>query len=202
MHIAVVPITSVFNAANGFAMATYLTSPPARAYLASAFSHPVFYVGLIMWAAGFVGNIVHDEVLLKIRRKANVNHGKADEKQGGQDKAYTHSEEYYGIPHGMLYEYISFPNYLCELFEWLGFALAAAPLPSPSLAIKTLHLGSQSSFLSLLLATVPPTFSHPYIFLIATLLPMVPRAYRGHRWYHRRFPEYPKQRKAILPFVL
>jgi protein-S-isoprenylcysteine O-methyltransferase Ste14 len=31
---------------------------------------------------------------------------------------------------------------------------------------------------------------------------LVPRALSHHRWYHDRFPDYPKNRTAILPFIL
>ncbi|MBI5489364.1 MAG: DUF1295 domain-containing protein [Deltaproteobacteria bacterium] len=30
---------------------------------------------------------------------------------------------------------------------------------------------------------------------------LIPRARRNHRWYHERFPEYPPERKALVPFV-
>lgn len=31
---------------------------------------------------------------------------------------------------------------------------------------------------------------------------LIPRAVTHHRWYHEKFPEYPKDRKAILPGIL
>jgi 3-oxo-5-alpha-steroid 4-dehydrogenase 1 len=31
---------------------------------------------------------------------------------------------------------------------------------------------------------------------------LLPRALDHHRWYKRRFPEYPKERKAVIPFIL
>jgi 3-oxo-5-alpha-steroid 4-dehydrogenase 1 len=31
---------------------------------------------------------------------------------------------------------------------------------------------------------------------------LIPRALSNHRWYVNRFPEYPKGRKALIPFVL
>ncbi|MHA1855496.1 MAG: hypothetical protein ACTSWX_09125 [Promethearchaeota archaeon] len=30
---------------------------------------------------------------------------------------------------------------------------------------------------------------------------MVPRAYSHHHWYLEKFPEYPKNRKAIFPYI-
>jgi 3-oxo-5-alpha-steroid 4-dehydrogenase 1 len=195
---AVIPMTSVFNAANGFAMGSYLSSPLAHAYLRDAFCRPTFYVLLVMWAIAFIGNIAHDEVLYEIRRKAKT---QSTEKRSGKDKVnvvLSANREYYGVPYGLLYKYISFPNYLCELLEWSAFAVAAAPLPPLSKVLESL---SALSLDSILHADIPPEFAHPYLFLIGTLLPMVPRAYRAHRWYHKTFPSYPKERKAIVPFI-
>jgi 3-oxo-5-alpha-steroid 4-dehydrogenase 1 len=38
-------------------------------------------------------------------------------------------------------------------------------------------------------------------FLVWTIANLGPRARRHHAWYKRTFPEYPKQRKALIPFV-
>jgi 3-oxo-5-alpha-steroid 4-dehydrogenase 1 len=198
IHMAVIPMTSVFNAANGFAMAAYLSSPLAHTYLLHAFTRPIFYVFLAMWTIGFIGNIAHDEILYELRRNPTAKKKSTGTRVGKNDVVLLANKEWYGVPHGLLYKYISFPNYLCELFEWLAFALAAAPLPPIS---KVIECFSILSFNSILYNDVPPEFAHPYLFLVATLLPMVPRAYRAHRWYHKTFPQYPKERKAIVPFV-
>jgi 3-oxo-5-alpha-steroid 4-dehydrogenase 1 len=43
-----------------------------------------------------------------------------------------------------------------------------------------------------------PAFS----FFIWTLCNLVPRALDHHRWYKKQFPDYPANRKAVLPFLL
>ena len=43
-----------------------------------------------------------------------------------------------------------------------------------------------------------PSFS----FALWTLANLLPRALDHHRWYKKRFPEYPKDRKAVIPFIL
>ncbi|KAL6305194.1 3-oxo-5-alpha-steroid 4-dehydrogenase-domain-containing protein [Sparassis latifolia] len=178
-HIIVPLFAIVFNVVNGCLMGTYLSSPGAQTFLAEAFARPLFWLGVGMWAAGLAGNVLHDEVLLDIRRKAKAK-GKARESIGdGKNK-----QEYYAIPHGYLYSLISYPNYFCEWCEWLGFALAAAPLPS---------FASGTA----LMATLSP----PYLFFLSELSVMLPRAYRGHQWYRSRFPDYPKERKAVIPFL-
>jgi 3-oxo-5-alpha-steroid 4-dehydrogenase 1 len=174
-HIAVILAGVTFNLANGALMATYLTSPVTTAFLAGALSRPSFWAGILLWASGFAGNILHDEVLLNIRRKANAK-GKRNENQLGK--------EHYAIPRGYLYQYISYPNYFCEWAEWLGYALAAAPFP-----------------VLIPLSSTVQTIQPPWLFLWSEIFLMIPRAYKGHRWYHKNFPEYPKERRAVVPFI-
>jgi 3-oxo-5-alpha-steroid 4-dehydrogenase 1 len=46
------------------------------------------------------------------------------------------------------------------------------------------------------------TLSWPgFAFFIWTCANLVPRALANHRWYRRQFPEYPEDRKALLPFI-
>jgi 3-oxo-5-alpha-steroid 4-dehydrogenase 1 len=174
-----VPLSAVgFNLVNGFLMGTYLSSPEARFYLRDAFGSVRFWSGVGLGVVGFVGNVVHDEILFDIRRKA------ASEKK----KTSSPQKEHYAIPHGYLYTYISYPNYLCEWLEWLGFALAAAPLPYPLFSPSSPHT----------IAIAPP-----WIFLLGEVLLMAPRALKGHRWYKERFGErYPRERRAVVPFLI
>jgi 3-oxo-5-alpha-steroid 4-dehydrogenase 1 len=39
-------------------------------------------------------------------------------------------------------------------------------------------------------------------FVAMTAANLVPRALTNHRWYHKQFPDYPTERKAILPWIL
>ncbi|KZP13701.1 hypothetical protein FIBSPDRAFT_960264 [Athelia psychrophila] len=93
------------------------------------------------------------------------------------------------IGHGCLYALVSYPNSLCEWAEWAGFALAAAPLPvAVALAARSwTGLGGMSP---------------PWIFLLAEVVLMAPRALKGHAWYRRRFADYPRERRAVVPWVL
>jgi 3-oxo-5-alpha-steroid 4-dehydrogenase 1 len=43
-----------------------------------------------------------------------------------------------------------------------------------------------------------PSFS----FFLWTVVNLLPRAVDHHRWYKSNFPEYPKERKAVIPFLL
>lgn len=50
---------------------------------------------------------------------------------------------------------------------------------------------------ALVMAALPGT-----AFLAWTLANLVPRAIEHHRWYRATFPDYPPQRRALLPFLL
>ena len=39
-------------------------------------------------------------------------------------------------------------------------------------------------------------------FFVWTTANLLPRAITHHRWYQEKFPDYPRERKAIIPFVL
>jgi steroid 5-alpha reductase family enzyme len=39
-------------------------------------------------------------------------------------------------------------------------------------------------------------------FFIWTFINLVPRALSHHKWYHHKFSDYPKERKAIIPKII
>lgn len=39
------------------------------------------------------------------------------------------------------------------------------------------------------------------VFLIWTLANLLPRAMENQRWYHEKFPDYPVERKVVIPYV-
>ena len=39
-------------------------------------------------------------------------------------------------------------------------------------------------------------------FFVWTVANLLPRALSNHRWYYEHFPDYPKDRKAVIPFIL
>lgn len=77
----------------------------------------------------------------------------------------------YKIPRGGMFEYVSGANFFSETLEWLGFAIA------------TWGLGG-------------------FTFFFVTASNIVPRAVAHHKWYLEKFKgEYPKNRKAVIPFI-
>jgi protein-S-isoprenylcysteine O-methyltransferase Ste14 len=108
-----------------------------------------FAAGVLLFVAGLAVNQWADGVLRRTRREA-----------GGE----------YAVPSGGLYYWTGCPNYLGEILEWAGWALAAWSLPALSFALWT--------------------FAN-----------LAPRAAAHRRWYRERFPDYPRARKRLVPFV-
>lgn len=101
MPITVVFMGSFFNVVNAGTNGAYLfyvdpPSPEGLGWLRVA-------VGIALFVIGAGINLWSDRVLLRLRRDS----------------------EAYVLPRGGLYEYVSCPNYLGEIVEWTGFAIAA-----------------------------------------------------------------------------
>jgi protein-S-isoprenylcysteine O-methyltransferase Ste14 len=81
-------------------------------------------------------------------------------------------KEKYLIPYGGFFELVTCSNYFGEIVEWFGYALFC-------------------------------NNSASWVFLIFTMSNLVPRAIAQHKWYRTYFgSDYPKNRKAIIPFIL
>lgn len=202
-HIAV-PLAAIsFNLTNGFLMGSYLSSTTAQDFLESSKSGWMFSIGMTLWTVGFIGNLVHDEILYNIRRNQSK---KGKEPAEGENKNTTKNKKpHYAVPHGLLYEYVSFPNYFCEWVEWIGFALASAGLPPPFGGdILTWHNPVAKYLPSLSSEWMEmPALQAPWAFVVNEVLVMFPRAFRGHQWYQKTFGDgFPKERRIVIPWIL
>jgi 3-oxo-5-alpha-steroid 4-dehydrogenase 1 len=146
--IAVVLSAIGFNVLNAYVNARWISH--FGHYSLADFQSFHFLIGTLMFVGGFILNIQADGALLRLRSPGSTG---------------------YKVPHGGLFEYVSSPNYLAELVEWVGWAILTWSLPGLAFALYT--AGN-----------------------------LVPRAISNHRWYREKFPDYPKDRKAVLPFVL
>ncbi|XP_055014487.1 3-oxo-5-alpha-steroid 4-dehydrogenase 2-like [Boleophthalmus pectinirostris] len=106
--------------------------------------------GLSLFVLGMILNIHSDNILRNLRKPG---------------------ETVYKIPRGGLFELVSGANFLAEILEWFGFALAVWNLAA-------------------------------FSFSFFTLCSIGPRALGHHRFYLEKFPDYPRNRKALIPFVL
>lgn len=109
-----------------------------------------FIIGVILFFTGMYINMSSDNILLGLRK-------------GGKKGYY--------IPYGGLFKYVSSPNLLGEIIEWLGWAMMSWCLPS-------------------------------FSFALWTMANLIPRALDHHYWYRRKFAGYPKDRKAVIPFLV
>ena len=75
---------------------------------------PQFILGVLIFIVGMVINVTSDNILIKLRKQ-------------------SHNE--YIIPKAGLYKWVSSPNYLGEILEWIGWAIATWSLAGFSFAI-------------------------------------------------------------------
>lgn len=148
MPVVVLAAGACFNVVNAYLNGVWLFSlGPIRA-VAWLTSVPFLLGGLLFFGGGLV-HVLADRELRRARARA---------------AGYT-------VPHGPLFRLVSCPNYLGEIIEWTGFALATW---SPG----------------------------GLLFAAWTAANLVPRAIHHHRWYRKTFADYPKHRRAVVPFVL
>ncbi len=101
MPIVVVGSGFAFNVVNAYVNARFISH--FGEYGLTWLADPRFLAGLAVFATGFALNLHSDNILLRLR------------KPGGPS---------YSIPRGGFFRYVSCPNYLGELLEWAGWALA------------------------------------------------------------------------------
>jgi len=148
MPLAIVDMGLIFNFMNAYLQGRYLFSL-GPVHEIGWLSGPKFSVGLGLFLAGFALNLHSDSILRNLRKPGETG---------------------YKIPQGGAYRWVSSPNYLGELMEWAGWAIATWSIAG-------------------------------LVFLLWTAANLVPRARTHHRWYKEQFPDYPRDRKALLPFL-
>jgi 3-oxo-5-alpha-steroid 4-dehydrogenase 1 len=148
MPIAVMLMGFGFNLVNAYVNGRYLFSL-SDGYTQSWMRDPRFLAGVILFLTGLIINRWADLTLRGLRRPGETG---------------------YSISYGGLYKWVSCPNYLGEIVEWFGWALATWSLPGLAFAAWT-------------------------------LANLAPRARSHHAWYHANFPEYPADRKVLIPWV-
>jgi len=148
MPLTILIMGLIFNLGNAYLNGSYLFLL-SDGYPVSWFTKPQMILGIAFFTTGFLINRWADKTLRALRKE-------------------NHDE--YQIPHGGLYHWVSCPNYLGEILEWGGWAIATWSLAGLSFAVWT--------------------FAN-----------LAPRAYAHHRWYRQYFPEYPSERKALLPGI-
>jgi protein-S-isoprenylcysteine O-methyltransferase Ste14 len=146
--LVVVLLAIAFNVLNAWVNAYWIGT--LGRYPDSWLADPRFLVGAGLFAGGLILHMWADRKLRRLR---------ASDSNG------------YQVPYGGAYRWVSSPNYLGEIVEWTGWALATWSLAGLAFALYTVaNLG--------------------------------PRAIDHHAWYRRQFPDYPAERRALIPYVI
>jgi 3-oxo-5-alpha-steroid 4-dehydrogenase 1 len=115
MPLGVMLLGFCFNLGNSYANGHYLFTL-SGGYPLSWLLDPRFLVGVTLFLVGFIINRWADLSLRLLRRPGEV---------------------VYRVPYGGLFNFISCPNYLGEIIEWCGWALATWSLPGLAFAVWT-----------------------------------------------------------------
>jgi 3-oxo-5-alpha-steroid 4-dehydrogenase 1 len=148
MPMSVMALAIAFNVLNASINARWVSE--FGSYPVSWLTDPRFLAGVVVFITGYALNLSADRTLRGLRGPGRSG---------------------YQIPHGGAYRFVSCPNYLGEIVEWSGWALATWSLPGLAFAVYT----------------------------VANL---APRAVANHRWYLDHFPDYPRRRRALIPYLL
>lgn len=88
-----------FNSVNTWLIGSFINEN-AQTYANSWFTSPQFIIGIVLFITGFIINQSADNSLLNLRKPGETG---------------------YKIPQGKLFTYVSSPNLLGEMIEWIGF---------------------------------------------------------------------------------
>jgi len=113
-------------------------------------ANPLFIlIGFVIFVINEIGNLITHIILMNLRPP------------GTKERR---------IPRTFLFEYVSCPNYLCEILAWIGFSIMTQSLAA-------------------------------YLFTLFGAAQMLVWAQKKHKQYRVEFPDYPKSRKILIPFI-
>jgi protein-S-isoprenylcysteine O-methyltransferase Ste14 len=116
MPLVIALLAAGFNLGNAYINGRYLFHFSAGRYTTVWLLDQRFIIGMVLFISGFCINLWADHKLRSLRQPGETG---------------------YKIPYGGLYRYISCPNYLGEILEWTGWAIATWSLPGLAFAIWT-----------------------------------------------------------------
>ena len=105
----------VFNTSNGYLNAWSIASQGDK-YTDLWLTSPQFLLGVVIFFSGMALNKISDKQLARLSR----------------------TSEGYQIPRGFAYRWVSCPNYLGEIIQWTGWAIAVWSLAGWIFAIWTM----------------------------------------------------------------
>jgi 3-oxo-5-alpha-steroid 4-dehydrogenase 1 len=150
MPVTVIFFGLFFNAVNSYLQARWIyTLAPGASYTREWLGDGRFLLGIFLFYTGFLIAKRADGILRRLRKPGETG---------------------YKVPNQGLFRYVSCPNYLGEVIQWSGWAVAVWSWPG-------------------------------LVFALWTVFNLLPRARSHHLWYLETFADYPKDRKALIPFV-
>jgi protein-S-isoprenylcysteine O-methyltransferase Ste14 len=114
MPVSLMAMAITFNVLNAFINARWVSE--YGTYVASWLADPRFLFGFVLFAGGLALNLSSDRTLRGLRAPG---------------------ESGYKVPQGGAYRWVSCPNYLGEIVEWTGWALATWSLAGLAFAVYT-----------------------------------------------------------------
>lgn len=115
MPVAIMSMAIAFNVLNAYVNARWISS--LGSYHHEWLAGPRFIGGLALFAGGFILNLRSDRTLRHLRRPGETG---------------------YKIPQGGAYRWVSCPNYLGEILEWTGWAIATWSVGGLAFAVYTI----------------------------------------------------------------
>ena len=116
MPVLIAGMALLFNGVNGYLNGRYLALAASR-YPGEWMGDARFLAGVLLFVVGFVANRHSDGLLRRLRAAG---------------------EQTYDVPYGGLFRWVSCPNYLGEIVQWMGWALATWSLPGLAFAVWTI----------------------------------------------------------------
>lgn len=113
MPLSVMLMSVAFNSVNGFFLGADLTRLNRAV---DWFEDPRFWAGLLVFVAGMALNWHSDGILLRLRKPGETG---------------------YKVPHGGAFRWVTSPNLLGEILEWIGFAILTWSLAGLTFAVWT-----------------------------------------------------------------
>ncbi len=104
MSTIIILMGALFNAANTYIQGRWIyLLAPENMYDIDWLSKPQFIAGVVIFYFGWITNIHSDYIIRNLRKERTDN-------------------KYY-IPKGGMFKYVSAPNYMGEMLEWLGWTI-------------------------------------------------------------------------------
>ncbi len=196
---------------------------------ASPFYPALPILGATVFAAGFYLQHVQHRILADLRssgkksgadKKTDGDSSKEKNSNDPSSSSSSSSSSRYAIPYGSLFRFVSMPHYFCEMVEYTGlWMVAGCKMSQLSADCKKKTAARRSSRIGvclpvrqspLLLCLIPFLVFSSFFFARGFSLICVwvysnlsITAVRSHKWYKETFAtSYPKERKAVIPFLL